>query len=102
MTSKAEGSFQVVDKRRSHVIEHPGRRSVPAGWRAHSVLMGYFNSDYARRFLKDKALQPELVEELMQQREFAQARMQSLPPLNMTESSAQTLTDDKSIAEINR
>src|SRR5215471_18956135 len=102
MTSKAEGSFQVVDKRRSHVMEHPGRRSVPAGWRSHSVLMGYFNSDYARRFLKDKALQSELAEELMQQREFAQARMHSLPPLNMTESSAQPLTDDKSIAEINR
>ena len=83
-------------------MDHPGRRAVPAGWRAHSVLLGYFNSDYARRFLKDKALQPELVEELMQQREFAQARMESLSPLKMTKSSARPLTDDQSIVEINR
>lgn len=103
MPSKTETTFQVVDKRRSQAARHPGlQRAIPAGRRAHSVLLGHFNADYARRFLQDKALQPELVDELMQQREFARARMESLPQLNMTNSSARSLDDDKSIAEINR
>ena len=102
MSSNEEKTVKVVDKRRAHAEPGGPRRAVPAGWRAHSVLLGYFIADYAKRFLNEKALQPELVQELMQQREFAQARIQSLPPLKMNKSSAQPVEEDKAVAEIKR
>jgi len=102
MTSKTE-TIHVVDKRRSYAGENASsRRAIPAGWRAHSVLLGYFGADNARRFLQDKALKPELVNELMQQREFAHTRIQSLPPVDTKKSSSRPLEDANALAEISR
>ena len=80
MEPKAGPNFQVVDKRRSHA-ERAERRPISPDQRAHSVLLGYLSEEQARRYLEAKGIQPDLMDELLRERELAQARIQTLAPV---------------------
>jgi hypothetical protein len=82
MELKADTGFQVVDKRRSQNAEGAAaRRPTSPDQRAHSVLLGYYNEDQARRYLDAKGVPPDLLDELLREHGRAQARIQTLTPL---------------------
>jgi hypothetical protein len=94
--------FQVVDKRRTQQADGAGpQRPIPSGSRAHSVLLGYCSEDAARNLLESKGVPPDLVDELIQERERAQAHVLTLAPLDDA-SAARPLDDVKALTEIDR
>jgi hypothetical protein len=82
MEPKADTGFQVVDKRRTQNAEGAAaRRPISSNQRAHSVLLGYYNENQARKYLDAKGVPPDLLDELLREQERAQARIKTLAPL---------------------
>ena len=101
MEPKAGPNFQVVDKRRSHDGEGAARRPISPDQRAHSVLLGYLSEEQARRYLEAKGIQPDLLDELLRERERAQARIRTLAPLTQGPATM-PLNDVEALKEIHR
>lgn len=102
MEPKSGVGFQVVDKRRTQHAEGPRpRRPIPSGSRAHSVLLAYCSEDVARNFLESKGVPPDLLDEMMEERERARARIQTLTPFD-DQPAARPLEDSTALAEIDR
>ena len=102
MEPKSDVDFQVIDKRRTQHAEGPGpRRPIPSCSRAHSVLLAYCSEDLARSFLESKGTPPELLDQMMKERERAKARLQTLPPLDDSPA-ARPLKGSAVLAEIDR
>jgi hypothetical protein len=101
MDPKSGVGFEVVDKRRTQQTAPGPRRPIPAGYRAHSVLLGYCSEDAARNLLESKGFPPDLLDEMMQERERAQAHVQTLAPLG-DGPAARPLDDVKALTEIDR
>jgi hypothetical protein len=78
-----------------------GKRFIPAGWRAHSVLLGHYDEDNAQDFLKSKALPPEVMDELMTDHRRARMQLEKLPPLKKV-SMPKPLQDKGMLTEIAR
>jgi hypothetical protein len=102
MSSTSDASFQVVDKRHSQIpAKPPGKRFIPVGWRAHSVLMGHYDEDEARDFLHSKSLPAEVLEELMTDHRRARMQLEKLrPPKKLAQ--PQPLQDKDALTEIAR
>lgn len=101
MSAKADVGFQVVDKRHGQTSGKDSREHVPAGWRAHSVLLAYYSQEGARTYLEDAGLHPGQVEELMRERERALAHLQGLPALDEKDSTLE-INDASALKEIDR
>lgn len=101
MSAKADVGFQVVDKRHGQTSGKDSRRQIPAGWRAHSVLLAYYSEEGARTYLEDAGLHPGQVEELMRERERALAHMNGLGPL-AEKDAAIDINDALALKEIDR
>lgn len=102
MTTESQTGFRVVDKRHSQTADSlSSQRRIPADSRGHSVLLGYHSEDQARRFLQDKGVQLDLVEELMEERKRAQVHIQTLVPAD-ARPAALPLEDEDAITEIDR
>jgi hypothetical protein len=102
MESKTSKDVRVVDKRRLQDADVPNdRRPVPAGRRAHSVLLGYCQEEDARELLQDNGLDETTCEELMEKWERAQTRIHKLPPFEEADA-AEALTAPEALAEVQR
>jgi hypothetical protein len=103
MSSNSDVSFQVVDKRHSQMPAKPSgkKRFIPAGWRAHSVLLGHYDEDHAREFLQRKTLPPDVVDELMTDHRRAEMQLREMPPLKKAPE-VRPIQDQKAMAEIAR
>jgi hypothetical protein len=102
MMPEPEVTFRMVDRRHSaNASESGARRDIPDGYRPHAVLLGYHSDDQAREFLRDQAVHPDAVSDLMAERARAQLRVRTLEPFA---AAAATLPvqDPQAIAEIRR
>src|ERR1700761_8831124 len=72
---------------------------LPAGYRAHSVLLGHQTEDQALAFLRDKGVHPEATERLLAERARAESRIRALPPFAPAVA-AQPVQDGQALADI--
>jgi hypothetical protein len=102
MTGEPEATFRVTDRRHAASVADTGaRRAIPPGYRPHAVLLGYHDEDQAREFLRDKEVHPDALNELMQKRARASARIQTLPAYSPADAMV-PLHDAQAMAEIRR
>jgi hypothetical protein len=79
---EAEAAFRIVDRRHTAVAgEFSVPSDIPAGYRAHSVLLGHHTEDQAIALLRDKGVHADAMERLLNERGCAQSRIGTLPPL---------------------
>ena len=79
---EAEATFRIVDRRHTAVAGElgvPGR--MPAGYRAHAVVLGHHSDDQAVAWLRDRSVHPEAVERLLNASARARSHIGTLPPL---------------------
>jgi hypothetical protein len=98
MTPKTEPTLQVVDKRRIAA----DTLSVPSKYRPCAVLLGYLSAEHARDFLDRKGAASDVLEQAMQVREQAVARIKTLPPFDHKKPARQRLQNAEAQAEIQR
>jgi hypothetical protein len=99
---EAEGTFRIVDRRHTAFageLNAPG--DIPAGYRAHSVLLGHHTEDQAVALLRDKRVHADAIERLLKERARAQSRIGTLPPLAPAAASL-LIQDAAAGAEINQ
>ncbi len=98
---EAETTFRVVDRRHTALGgESISSSDSPAGYRAHSVLLGHNTEDQAVAFLRDKGVHPEAMGRLLTERARAESRIRALPPLAPA-AAALPVQDGQALAEIN-
>jgi hypothetical protein len=103
MKEKKDLALRVVDKRLTLALAGLGiQRATPPGRRDHAILLGYYDSTDARKFLEGKGLEEGLVEELLQKRAKAEERIKGLPPLADETPAAQPITDLEANYEIEK
>jgi len=98
---EAEAAFRIVDRRHTAVAGEfnvPG--DVPAGYRAHAVLLGHHTEDQAVAWLRDKGVHADAMERLVNERARARSRIGTLPPLAPA-GAALPIQDGAARAEIN-
>jgi hypothetical protein len=79
---EAETGFRIVDRRHTAFAgEFSVPSGIPAGYRAHSVLLGHHTEDQAIALLRDKGVHADAMERLLNERASAQSRIGTLPPL---------------------
>jgi len=99
---EAEAAFRIVDRRHTAFAGEFGMPSdIPAGYRVHSVLLGYHTEDQAIALLRDKGVHADAVERLLNGRARAQSRIGTLPPLAPA-AAALPIQDAAARAEINQ
>ncbi len=102
MTGEPGATFRVTDRRHSTDLAASGaRREVPAGYRAHAVLLGYHDEDHARAFLRDKEVHRDAMDDLLRERGRVRARIQALPAYFPADATL-PLQDAYAMAEIRR
>jgi hypothetical protein len=78
---EAEIPFRIVDRRHTAVEgEFIVPSDIPAGYRAHAVLLGHYTEAQAIAFLRDKSVHADATERLLNERARAQSRIGTLPP----------------------
>ena len=103
MDPKPGSEIQVVDKRRLQNADGPvAPTRIAAGYRAHSVLLGFCQEDQARSLLLNHELDETTCDELMNKREHAQSRIQQLPALDDEKPAAMPLTDKDGFPHVKR
>jgi hypothetical protein len=99
---EAEAAFRIVDRRHTAFAgEFSVPSNIPAGYRAHSVLLGHHTEDQAIALLHDKGVHAEAMERLLNERARAQSRIGTLPPLAPA-AAALPIQDAAARAEINQ
>jgi hypothetical protein len=102
MTQEPEVTFRMVDRRHSaNAGESGAPRDIPDGYRPHAVLLGYHTEDQAREFLRDQAVHPDAVSDLMAERARAQSRIRTLEPFAAATATL-PVQEPQAIAEIRR
>jgi hypothetical protein len=97
---EAESTFRIVDRRHTALAgESISSSDLPAGYRAHSVLLGHKTEDQAVAFLRDKGVHLQAMERLLAERARAESRIRTLPPFSPTVA-AQPVQDGQALAEI--
>jgi hypothetical protein len=97
---EAEAAFRIVDRRHTALGgEFSAPSDIPAGYRAHAVLLGHYTEDQAVGFLRDKGVHPEAMDRLLKERARAQSRISTLPPLGPA-TAALPIHDAAACAEI--
>lgn len=97
---EAETTFRIVDRRHTALAgESTSSSDFPAGYRAHSVLLGHHTEDQAVAFLRDKGVHPEAMERLLTERARAESRIRTLPPVAPA-AAALPVQDGQALAEI--
>jgi hypothetical protein len=97
---EAESTFRIVDRRHTALAgEFIPSSDLPAGYRAHSVLLGHKTEDQAFAFLRDKGVHPEAMERLLAERARAESRIRTLPPFAPTVAT-QPIQDGQALADI--
>jgi hypothetical protein len=104
---EAETTFRIVDRRHTALggettslgSETTSLSDLPAGYRAHSVLLGHQTEDQALAFLRDKGVHPEATERLLAERARAESRIRALPPFAPAVA-AQPVQDGQALADI--
>jgi hypothetical protein len=97
---EAETTFRIVDRRHTAVAgESTSSSDFPAGYRAHSVLLGHHTEDQAVALLRDKGVHPEAMERLLAERARAESRIRTLPPFAPA-GAAQPVQDGQALADI--
>jgi hypothetical protein len=98
---EAEAAFRIVDRRHTAVAgEFNVPSDIPAGYRAHSILLGHHTEDQAIALLRDKGVHADATERLLNERARAESRIGTLPPLPAT--AAVPIQDAAARAEINQ
>jgi hypothetical protein len=98
---EAETSFRIVDRRHTALAgETISSSDIPAGYRAHSILLGHNTEDQAVAFLRDKGVHPEAMGRLLTERARVESRIRALPPVAPA-TGALPLQDGQALAEIN-
>jgi hypothetical protein len=99
---EADAAFRIVDRRHTAFAgEFSVPSDIPAGYRAHSVLLGHHTEDQAVAFLRDKGVHADAMERLLNERARAQSRIGTLPPLAPA-AAALPIQDAAARAEINQ
>jgi hypothetical protein len=99
---EAETSFRIVDRRHTAIEgEFSVPSGIPTGYRAHTVLLGYYTEAQAIAFLRDKGVHADAMERLLNEQARAQSRIGALPPLAPA-AAAQPITDAVAGAEISQ
>jgi hypothetical protein len=79
---EANAAFRIVDRRHTAFAgEFSMPNDGPAGYRAHSVLLGHHNEDQAIALLRDKSVHTDAMVRLLNERGSAQSRIAKLAPL---------------------
>lgn len=79
---EAEAAFRIVDRRHTAVAgEFSVAGDVPAGYRAHAVLLGPHTEDRVVALLRNKGVHANAMERLLNERARAQSRIGTSPPL---------------------
>ncbi len=74
-------AFRIADRRHTAFAgEFSAPSDIPAGCRAHAVLLGHYTEDQAVAFLRDKSVHGDAMERLLKDRARAQSRIGTLPP----------------------
>jgi hypothetical protein len=98
----AEGAFRIVDRRHTAFAgEFSVPKDTPAGYRAHSILLGHHTEDQAVALLRDKGVHADAMERLLNERASAQSRLATLPALAPA-AAALPIQDAAACAEINQ
>jgi hypothetical protein len=100
---EAEATFRIVDRRHTAFAgEFSVPSDIPAGYRAHSVLLGHHTEDQAVTMLRDKGVHADAIERLLNERARAQAHIGTLPPLPPPAAAALPIQDAAACAEIDQ
>ncbi len=99
---ESEAVFRIVDRRHTAFAgEFSVPSHIPAGYRAHSVLLGHHTEDQAIALLRDKGVHADAMERLLNGRASAQSRIGTLPPLAPA-AAAQPIQDAAARADIDQ
>ena len=79
---EAEATFRIADRRHTALASEVGVPSdIPAGYRAHAVLLGHITEDQAIALLHDQDVHADAVARLLSERARSQSRIGTLAPL---------------------